>query len=508
MMNGVSEEFQFAVAVANPQTASATVTVTRNGSNVATAMVAPGALEIIRLPWVDSIKNPTTLNADGDQTVPHSALARGAAYRLVSSLPVTAYQFNPLEYRIDRDCASESASGAPPDGQCFSFTNDASLLLPTHVFTGNYMVMSRPTLQTRAEYLETSGSPIRDPLTSRPIVNTIVSAGFATIVGVSETPVTVNVSASANIAASEDGSVSRQAAGSTASYTLSQGDVLILASDAPSSCAPSGSTDRITQDCGRGFGLPDPCIRQLTYCNVGEQYDLSGTVIQATGPVQVFGGHECAFVPYNRFACDHLEESLFPLEAWGRDFTVSATQPLRSEPNVVRILAQRAGTVVRFDPAVTPDATLAAGQIYEFETTQDFRVTASDSIMVGQFLVGQDYEGLNTSMAESNGDPAFSLAIPTEQFRTDYTFLAPDTYTVTYLNVTATMGQQVMLDGAPVTGWRPVGASEMQTARVAIRPGAHQILSSQPFGIVVYGFGSYTSYMYPGGLDLNVINVI
>ena len=26
------------------------------------------------------------------------------------------------------------------------------------------------------------------------------------------------------------------------------------------------------------------------------------------------------------------------------------------------------------------------------------------------------------------------------------------------------------------------------------------------FGIVVYGFGSYTSYMYPGGLDLEAIN--
>jgi hypothetical protein len=28
-----------------------------------------------------------------------------------------------------------------------------------------------------------------------------------------------------------------------------------------------------------------------------------------------------------------------------------------------------------------------------------------------------------------------------------------------------------------------------------------------PFGIVVYGFGSYTSYMYPGGLDLTAINI-
>jgi len=48
----------------------------------------------------------------------------------------------------------------------------------------------------------------------------------------------------------------------------------------------------------------------------------------------------------------------------------------------------------------------------------------------------------------------------------------------------------------------------MQTARVTIRPGVHQVLSTQPFGIIVYGFGSYTSYMYPGGLDLRVINVI
>ena len=33
-------------------------------------------------------------------------------------------------------------------------------------------------------------------------------------------------------------------------------------------------------------------------------------------------------------------------------------------------------------------------------------------------------------------------------------------------------------------------------------------LADRNFGIVVYGFGSYTSYMYPGGLDLEVINLI
>jgi hypothetical protein len=36
----------------------------------------------------------------------------------------------------------------------------------------------------------------------------------------------------------------------------------------------------------------------------------------------------------------------------------------------------------------------------------------------------------------------------------------------------------------------------------------HTNTSSQPFGIMVYGHASYTSYMYPGGLDLNIINIV
>ena len=104
------------------------------------------------------------------------------------------------------------------------------------------------------------------------------------------------------------------------------------------------------------------------------------------------------------------------------------------------------------------------------------------------------------------GDPALSLGIPTEQFRTSYSFLAPDTYTRSFVNITAASGQNVILDGSPVGGWTPVGGTGMQTTRVMIGGGAHTISSDLPFGIVVYGFGSYTSYMYPGGLDLEFIN--
>ena len=32
-----------------------------------------------------------------------------------------------------------------------------------------------------------------------------------------------------------------------------------------------------------------------------------------------------------------------------------------------------------------------------------------------------------------------------------------------------------------------------------------RIGGSEPVGIVVYGYGAFTSYMYPGGLDLKKI---
>ena len=36
----------------------------------------------------------------------------------------------------------------------------------------------------------------------------------------------------------------------------------------------------------------------------------------------------------------------------------------------------------------------------------------------------------------------------------------------------------------------------------AANNGVHNASSATPFGIEVYGYGSYTSYMYPGGLNL------
>jgi len=67
-----------------------------------------------------------------------------------------------------------------------------------------------------------------------------------------------------------------------------------------------------------------------------------------------------------------------------------------------------------------------------------------------------------------------------------------------------------MLDGAPVT-LSPIGATGFSLGRVQAlgagpaADGSHSITGDLAFGITVYGYGQYTSYWYPGGLDLSNI---
>jgi hypothetical protein len=244
----------------------------------------------------------------------------------------------------------------------------------------------------------------------------------------------------------------------------------------------------------------------VEYCALGADYDLTGSEVRATRPVAVVGGHNCTFVPFNRWACDHLEEQLFPVESWGRDVLVSTTEPIRREPNLLRIVSGHDGNVIRFEPELVPELVLGRGELVDVEVSEHVRVVGSQPLAVVQLLVGQDYFGRGASGPGGTGDPSMSLGIPTEQLRTEYTFLAPDTYTESFVNVTAPEGSRVLLDGRLLDVSTPIGATGHAAARIAIEPGVHRIEGNAPFGIVVYGFARYTSYMVPGGLDLRAIS--
>lgn len=494
--NSVDLEFEYAVVISNPQAVPATVTISA-GTSSDSVTIPAGSVETVRLPWLSPVSPYREVSTGVYEGA--SLMDTSGAFHIVSTVPVTIYQFSPLEYRIDRDCEAETDA---PDGRCFSYSNDASLLLPTHVLTGDYLVVSRAAQVQRREAFDGAGRR----LTFEGGEETLYggSPGFLAIVGAGASAVQVTVTSSAHTAAGDG--VAPMRPGDSQTFELPPGAVVELVTAEPPETTCTGPTDEDQVDCPSG--ATPPCEIRTTYCEIDTSYDLTGTRVHADGPIAVFAGHQCAFVPFDKWACDHLEESMLPLQAWGTRAIASVTEPLRDEPNLFRIVSGADGNTITFTPELRPSVTLRAGAYVEFEADQDFEISSTGPIAVGQFLVGQNYEGYRTTEPEEGGDPSFALAIPVEQYRTSYSFLAPQTFAESWVNVTAPIGRTVLIDGTRVGGWTAIEGSDFQTARIRISGGAHRMTSSEPFGVSVYGFGSYTSYMYPAGLDLRVINLI
>lgn len=235
--------------------------------------------------------------------------------------------------------------------------------------------------------------------------------------------------------------------------------------------------------------------------------DLTGTRVEANHPVQVIGGHSCSNVPLNITACDHLEESMFPVDALATEYVV--VPPVQypntsaTKAHIVRIIATEPNTNLTTEPNQGLPGNLAnAGDYVQTPmTTAAFTVSADKKILVAQYMVGQS-AGYGTS------DPAMVLAVPTEQFRNEYLFHAAPTWVANFVDIVAPTGASVIVDGAAVTNWAAIGATGLSVAHVPLSNagnGNHILTTDNAVGISVYGVRDYGSYWYPGGLDLTII---
>ncbi len=440
--------FDYAVVLSNPQSYPVQATITGGAlTTPRTVNLAAGAIETVTLPWVQALIQRNTANPGcrPGQRCPAMPPARSALRR---NGAYHVHSNGPIAAYQFNPLTFQS-----PEGYA-SFTNDASLLLPQGVLTQRYTVSTMPNWALVGA------------------TSTVYLGGFASIVAVTGETTTVTVRATAQIAVGEG--VAPIAPGSQASFTLQQGDVLQLV--------------------GTGTG------------------DLTGTSITSSLPVAVFTGHDCTNVPAARIACDHLEEQLFPNETWGRDYFVTALRdrsmtladgtrtPL---PSVVRIVSQADGNRLTYDPpTVRPAETANAGQVIEFAAAANFRVTGTRAFLVAQYMIGQ---GEATSGGTSS-DPAMVLEVPVQQFRTQYDFYVPSTYPQNFINVVVPAGVNLTMDGTPLRGSSET-VSGYTVMGLPITAGPHRVRGdgSAQFGVKLYGVAPYTSYMYPGGLDLRLI---
>ncbi|MCA9637489.1 MAG: IgGFc-binding protein, partial [Myxococcales bacterium] len=241
---------------------------------------------------------------------------------------------------------------------------------------------------------------------------------------------------------------------------------------------------------------------------VPDASDLTGTIIQADKPVSVFGGHKCTQIPVGTQACDRLEEAMLPIETLSKKYII--TPPLiptggnTPKPQMVRVIATEDATALMYDPPQNgaPAMLAKAGDYAEIaKTGADFEIASDKKIMVAQYMQGQGAGG-------NSGDPAMALAVATDQYRSSYLIHAPTNYESNYVNITAPMGATVNLDGMAVGGFVAIGNTGYGVARVKLNnngDGNHTFDGNQPFGVSIYGYGQYTSYWYPGGLDLEIL---
>jgi hypothetical protein len=479
--------FKPAVVIANPNLVPAQIRIERAGVLVDELSVPASGVETVMLNFVATLRNPNG-----------SGLVRAGAYHLISSVPVTVHQFNPLLFEVNDPCRRRRTDKPDADAKCNSLSNDASLLLPAHVLSRAegagtaYLVATRATMMGEQRLAEE--------------VFENVSSGFVAIVGVGEKPVNVRVKSSAHTIATGAGkpdafvsddepaktdAVPALAPGQVLTKALARGDVLQLLSGAPDSC-PS---EMLPTDRG---GVVE------TVCPLGAAYDLTGTEIEADGPIQVISGHDCAYVPFDRTACDHLEESMFPIETWGTQLVVPRPRAGDAQPQVVRVVSALDDNLITFEPEEHEPVILGRGESFELETSEHLIVQAEKPVTVAQFLIGQGAQA-------RVGDPSMTIAIPTQQYRSRYAFLSPKSYDLNYVSLIAHSDDRVILDGVEVDGFTPIGNGAFKVVAIKLlTAGAHEVHSrnGQLVGLQIYGYGDYTSYMLPGGLDLRVIGMV
>ncbi|MFT7623426.1 MAG: hypothetical protein ACI9WU_002609, partial [Myxococcota bacterium] len=333
------------------------------------------------------------------------------------------------------------------------FTNDASLLLPSQAGGTEYFIMS---WAMRSDEFETL-------------------RGFATVIATQPGDTEVIVTPRSDTFAGEATmGVSAILSGETVSFILQQGEVLNLET-------------------------------------AGEEgADLSGTRVLSDQRVSVFGGHECANVPIGINACDHLEQQLVPVAAWGKRYISDAFKPRSPDQfDIYRVMAGSTDVLVETNPPIAgyEKFLLQPGGYVTFQTSKHFEVKASGRIQVGHYMIGSSYPGhLQTCKKSGIGDPAFTMAVPTQQFLAEYTVLTPPGYAENYINIMAPAGADVLVDGLPLPPTSPLKqvapGLDWGVAQHPVTTGVHTITAKKKIGLTAYGYDCDVSYAYPGGLRL------
>jgi hypothetical protein len=450
---------QFAVAVANiGEHGAAEVKVHINNAPQGEALdlelvesreVPERDLHVFKLPRRDVDGDNIKKNVDdGPQTWLSSR-----AFRITSSLPVVAYQFNPL-------------------GMMSS--NDASLLLPSSGLGMDHLVLgyhaSWPNEKAPAPY------------------PAMKNHAYVTILGVTE-GTQVDVVPSFDILEGEG--VDAIPAGEKASFTIGPFDVINLETDyVPFNILGGGPKADLTG------------TRVLSDAPVAVFFGTDQSMIAT-------GDSPCCN--------EHIEQQVLPSEAMGLKFVVSHSAKRNAgfaENDFYRIMAYSDDTVVTTSSPIAGTFALDSGGYREFFSPVGFTIDSTGPLHVAQFLVsGSDTVaeiGDPSLLYVPAVDQRRGLYIFTtgEGFSRNHAVISMPEGAGARIDGVDVKGacegpeKDGELDGVVYVSY----TCDIEDGAHMVHSGESPEKASVPIGVFVYGYYEAGSYAYPAGSDLREVN--
>lgn len=259
--------------------------------------------------------------------------------------------------------------------------------------------------------------------------------------------------------------------------------------------------------------------------STGFKSDLSGAVIRASNPIAVTAGQNCTYLPDENYpACDHIEEMLIPVEAWGNAYQAVPFQN-RTRGDTYRIFAAEPDTKVYVNGqlfATIPNGGGPAGSgfvEYREEEVRALDFTSDKRIFVAQYNNGQTYDGSAAS------DPFYTILTPVGQFQTEFMFATPgNSFPQYFINL---VGDSAALANAEITKIAPedwstitslpnvkryafpteISGKKYAGANFPLMSGVYRIRSTGPVAGYIYAGGTFDSFGYPLATAVRTLSV-
>ncbi len=282
--------------------------------------------------------------------------------------------------------------------------------------------------------------------------------------------------------------------GQTSTWSLNQGDVLLLSS-------------------------------------LGSKAELSGSIIKSSKPVSVVSGNFCAYIPTNCGCCDVIEEMELPTSSWGTEYHVTRIVN-RLKNSYIKVFSKEAKTKVFRDHLQIGFLRYAGGQ--EQDGYLAFRadegpvrpivISGDKPIGVTQYNCGQQDDNIVS-------DPFQLVLTPLEQYQREIIFNTPGIrggfgFPYNYLNLCyeatpyGTIPDDLMF-AQVVAGefeWTQINAmspvpgdpfvkvenGKIYYSKTLLLPGdgVYKIKADNPFTAYAYGFSWCDSYGFPTSVAL------